>query len=94
MRYYSSENFLQSITSADDYLYMFLAKSSKWPEGFGYEDPLVDSDVLDREVWKDILAMKRILPSDCFRVINAFSWVSGTLYDEYDDSEYPKSWIL
>ena len=87
MRYYSSENFLQSITSADDYLYMFLAKSSKWPEGFGYEDPLVDSDVLDREVWKDILAMKRILPSDCFRVINAFSWVSGTLYDEYDDSK-------
>ena len=87
MRYYSSENFLQSITSADDYLYIFLAKSSEWENDAERDTPLVDSNTLDNEGWRDILCMKRIMPSDCFRVINVYDWETGKIYSEYDDSK-------
>ena len=51
------------------------------------DTPLVDSNTLDNEGWRDILCMKRIMPSDCFRVINVYDWETGKIYSEYDDSK-------
>ena len=64
---------------------MFLAKSSLWNNHSHKTSGLIDSVLVEREVWKDILCMKRILPSDCFRVIKVNEWVTGTQYSQYDD---------
>ena len=89
-RFYNSNNFFNAITLGKEYIYIYLSRCYRWSEN---DDPnlvtLVDSHKTQIDTWDDIIAISRLLPGDCFRVIKSVQadvqW-SSKVYDQYDDS--------
>jgi hypothetical protein len=100
-RYYNSTNFFNAISLGKEYIYFFLARCNTWNDNDDPYSPIMeDSHQLQLQSWDEILAISRLLPGDCFRVIQSEGtrivdnvetswstvWESGTIYDQYDDS--------
>lgn len=70
-----------------DNAYLFIGRSKEWPGSdlaFGFPD---DSPSEERAAREGMLAVKKIAASDVSHVIPRYNWVSGTIYQEYDDAE-------
>ena len=100
-RYYNSTNFFNAISLGKEYIYFFLARCNAWDNSDNPYIPIMkDSHQLQLQSWDEVLAISRLLPGDCFRVIQSEGtkmvdstetawntvWESGTIYDQYDDS--------
>lgn len=66
-------------------LYCFLAKSDPWENDINPPDPTEDVKSL-KTVFKNIFAAKHVTSNDISPVIKRINWVSGTVYDYYDDT--------
>jgi hypothetical protein len=68
-----------------DYYYIFLGKTTEWDNGVPTPE---DTRTDDSQTKRDILAVKRVLPSDTALLIPRIDWdVSGnTIYDAYSDN--------
>lgn len=68
-----------------DYYYVFLGKTTEWDDGVPTPE---DTRIDDSQTKRDILAVKRVLPSDTALLIPRIDWdVSGnTVYDAYSDN--------
>jgi hypothetical protein len=71
------------VTRSSNYYY-FLGKTLAWGNELSPPYP-VDSYAYERLVRSDIITLKQISPTDVSFVIPRRNWVSGTVYDMYDD---------
>lgn len=71
------------VTRSSNYYY-FLGKTLEWGDELNPPYP-VDSYAYERLVRSDIITLKQISPTDISFVIPRRNWVSGTIYDMYDD---------
>jgi hypothetical protein len=71
------------VTRSSNYYY-FLGKTLAWGDELNPPYP-VDSYAYERLVRSDIITLKQISPTDVSFVIPRRNWVSGTVYDMYDD---------
>ena len=83
---------------ADDKMFFFIARSNGWTadlplglhKGTTASDsapPAYNDDTTSHfDVWRRMLAAKRISDSSIFLMADKNSWTSGTVYTEYDDS--------
>jgi hypothetical protein len=71
------------VTKTSNYYY-FLGKTLSWGDEFNPPYP-VDSYAYERLVRSDIITLKQITPTDVSFVIPRRNWVSGEIYDMYDD---------
>lgn len=71
--------------------YYFIGKTTEWADE---ENPPKPDDNFSTELQSrlDLVAVKEITPTDCALVIPRYNWVSGSVYDSYDDL-YGKSII-
>lgn len=80
---------LLEILSGDNptnFLYTFIGRSYPWP--VDSEPPMPIDNTNDFiQTWKDIISMKRVQYADMTLAIRKIQWVSGTVYDMYDDKE-------
>ena len=86
----------QEITSGTAVYYHWFGKENSWQDflsPFIAANPTEDapgqpSDNFryDLHVRRDILTAKKIKPSDVSYVVRRIDWVSGTVYDDYDDA--------
>lgn len=67
-----------------DYYHVFLANTLNWTNEPTPNTP-VDSRSDDSKVKRSILGIKRVNPSDTCLMVRRIDWVSGTIYDRYDD---------
>ena len=84
---YNAENFKTSIGDASEpYVYFTFGKVDAWSSEVS--PPQANSSVdTFNQVWKNMIGAKKIVGNDARLAIRRFNWVSGTVYDEYDDSE-------
>lgn len=71
------------VTKSSNYYY-FLGKTLSWDDETAPPYP-IDSYAYERAVRDEIITMKQIGPSDVCFVIPRTDWVSGVVYDMYDD---------
>lgn len=71
------------VTKSSNYYY-FLGKTLAWGDELNPPYP-VDSYAYERAVRDEIITLKAINPSDVSFVIPRTPWISGTVYDMYDD---------
>lgn len=85
----------QEVTSGTGIYHHFFGRENTWVDELGpfipsntTDEPLPPENNLKYElsVRRDILTTKKILPSDISYVVNRFDWVSGSVYDMYDDA--------
>ena len=71
-------------TSAVNTLYAFIGKVTPWDDPYNPPVPTQDQYSL-KQVFKNIVATKKITSADISPVLPRRDWVSGVVYDYYDD---------
>ena len=71
--------------------YVSFGRPIRWgdasdPESEAEIETVVDSTNYRNRVWRDMIAMKKIQPADTALVVPRRDWITGTVYDQYDDS--------
>lgn len=79
-----AEGVYRDVTTKSSNYYYFLGKTLKWEDELNPPYP-IDSYAYERAVRNEIITMKQIGPSDVSFVVPRRNWVSGTVYDMYDD---------
>lgn len=85
-----AEGFLNELESNQNQYFLFVAKSTPWTET-GYSDssppPYIDTVKNERDVMKNIIGYKKLNPKNILFALPRYEWVSGTVYDQYSDTE-------
>jgi hypothetical protein len=85
--YYSpSATAYQNSSEVNYNLYAFIGKTTPWEDNQNPPVPTQDQYSI-KKVFKDIIAVKKIITSDVSPVIPRRDWTSGVVYDYYDDHE-------
>ena len=74
----------RDITNENDFFYFFVGRTTEWDDEESPEVP-VDSPRYANTSSRNMLFVKRIEKSDTVLMIPRINWVSGTVYDQYDD---------
>lgn len=83
-------------------MYFFMGKITPWVDSEGNtNDSLPDipenTTASFKNIWKEIIGMKKITSSDISLGVRRYDWGSGTTYDRYDDADSElnsKSWYV
>jgi len=83
-----AEGIYNEIVNRNSRYYYFLGKTLAWEDEFTPPLP-IDSFDYEQNTRNEIITLKEIKPTDVSYVVERYDWVSGTVYDSYDD-EYSK----
>jgi len=80
-----AESFLTELERNDNQYFFFIAKSTQWDVD---TNPPAYSDTVRSEydVMNNIIAYKKLSPENIIFALPRYQWVSGTVYDKYDDN--------
>lgn len=96
------EGFSEGPSKTDEVLstniYMSIGKVTEWSSSdiFSGADDLSSDDIIpdpldtvqsEFQVWRNMIALKKIQPSDVSHVIPRFDWKYGTVYSQYSDNK-------
>jgi hypothetical protein len=79
-----ADSVYKEVSSRTGRYYYFLGKAVEWSDESNPPLP-IDSFTYEKDVRKNIILVKEITPSDVAYVVERIDWVSGTVYDMYDD---------
>ena len=79
-----AEGLYKEVVSRTSKYYYFLGKTLEWEDEVNPPIP-TDSFKYEKEGRKEMITLKEIKPSDVAFVVPRINWVSGTIYDIYDD---------
>lgn len=79
-----ADAFYKSVTHRNSRYYYFIGKVLDWANE---SDPpeILSSKYYEKLVRRDIIYVKEIKPTDIAFVVPNITWISGTVYDQYDD---------
>jgi hypothetical protein len=86
LRINSAEQLLESVSEpASTMLYVCYGKNTPWPNDLS---PNTASDTIadKNEVWRDVIAGKKITGNDITLAIKRVNWTANTVYTQYDDT--------
>ena len=72
-------------TKSVNQYYLYFGKSDAWSDE-NSPDAVTDSVASSFSAYRNAVAFKRIDRVDGFHIITRYDWVSGTVYDQYDDT--------
>jgi hypothetical protein len=79
-----ADGLFKEVQSRNSRYYYFLGKTLEWEDETAPPFP-TDSYKYEKATRNEIITLKEIKPSDVAFVIPRIDWVSGTVYDQYDD---------
>jgi hypothetical protein len=79
-----ADSVYKEVSSRTGRYYYFIGKAIAWTDENNPPVP-IDSFNYEKDTRKNIILVKEILPSDVAFVVDRKDWVSGTVYDMYDD---------
>ena len=83
---YNAEQFKEAFTeTSPDYLYLFIGKVQPWPNGDTIPVRVESTSYTDYDPWHDMLGVKKVTTNDFSFAIERVDWVTGRVYDEYDN---------
>ena len=86
-----TRSFRRDLVSANDYFYLAVGKTTAWEDEENPDTP-VDSVYNLNEVKRNIIFVQNADSADICHLARRINWVSGTVYDAYDDS-YGRSYV-
>lgn len=87
-RIYNASQFKEAFTeTSPDFLYLFIGRVQEWPNDDTIPTRTESTSETDYDPWRDMLGVKKIATNDMSFAIERTNWVSGTVYDEYDNFE-------
>lgn len=84
----NSKSFIEQFSdSSGNSLYMFLAKPSVW--NVASDTPTNPTDTIQDfpKIWDEMVALKRISPTNLINVVRRIDWIRNTVYAEYDHED-------
>ena len=82
----SAEQLLESVSEpASTVLYVSYGKNTPWAND-SLPNTAVDRLSDTNEIWRNLIAGKKVTGNDVTLVAKRFTWTSGTVYDQYDDT--------
>ena len=84
--YYAPATTANATNTLQNALYAFIGQVDPWPDEEDPPTPQQDQYSL-KQVFKNIIAAKKITSSDISPVIPRRDWKTGVIYDEYSDTE-------
>ena len=79
----NARRFKQTLQDSKEFLYFFLGKPTAWTNEASPDNP-VNSPDANISTYQDLLAMKKILPTNVKLGIKRYDWESGVFYNYYD----------
>ena len=82
----NATQFYESFTEAANIntrYYMFLARSNAWSDDSSPPTPTDTIQNTDFNIWRNMLAAKRVNTSDIRFAITRYTWTTGTVYTPY-----------
>ena len=80
-----AESFLAELERGDSQYFFFIAKSTAWTND-NSPPTYTDSVASEYEVMNNIIAYKKLSPSNLLFAVPRYTWTSGTTYDQYSDT--------
>lgn len=82
----SAEQLLESVSEpASTLLYACYGKNTPWPNDAS-PNTAIDRISDKNEIWRDLIAGKKITGNDISLVTKRFNWIANTVYQQYDDA--------
>lgn len=81
-----AESVYDAIEASSSNYYLFVGKPLPWEDADATVVDPINTEPYLNQVRADMVYMKKIQPSDCSFMVNKREWVTGTVYDQYDDS--------
>lgn len=83
-RLHNAKQFAEQFSEADPTnIYFFIGNSTPWPDETNPPEPIDSTSEVSYDIWKKIIAMKRISPADVSFGVNRVEWTANTVYAEY-----------
>lgn len=79
-----AESLFNEIISGTNNYYYFIGKTLDWIGGIDVEPP-IQSIEYENDTRREIIFLKKITSADISYIIPRYDWVSGNVYDMYDD---------
>lgn len=83
--YRNVNEFIDYVKSGQANLYAFVSRSQPWDDDTSPPSPIL-SQAEQHQAWDDMMLLRRVRVNDIVPGIRRVSWISGTVYDEYDDT--------
>ena len=80
----NARSFYRDIYNENDFFYIFASRARSWDDETTPEVPR-DSQYYQAQYRHDMLFVKRVQASDVVQLAPRYNWVTGTVYDQYDD---------
>lgn len=84
----NSKSFIEQFSdSRGNSLYMFLAKPSAWNVSSDIPSSPTDTIQDYSKIWDEIIALKKVLPTNLVNVTRRINWIQNKVYTEYDHED-------
>lgn len=97
-RQYVADQFVESLAEGvPSVFHIGIGRSLPWPNELVPPTPTDGITSTAYNTWRQLLAVKRVQPSDVTYCVPRVNWVSGVVYDQYDDMDpnlYTKSFYV
>ena len=101
-RVLNAKQYIEMFSESEDNLYFYMGGYTPWTTDTGeasddYPPSILDANSDHKAVWDEMIALKRILPSDVTHGLKRYDWTAGQVYDRYDDQDgslYSKKWYV
>ena len=84
LQYYYSPAGANAVTGLQNTLYAFIGDVDPWVDEYNPPAPTQDQYSI-KQIYKNIIAAKKVTASDIAGVIPRIDWTSGIVYTNYDD---------
>jgi len=83
-KFRNANEFIDFVREPENNFYLFVGRTSPWEDDTN--PPAINfSEKEKRDTWDDMMILRRIRPTDIIPGIRRVEWVSGTVYQEYND---------
>lgn len=87
-RVHNAEQFLEAFNeTSNTIMYLFVGGTVPFADDNAPPTPTNSTANIEFVPWRDSIGAKRIQPSDVVHVIERYNWTSGTVFDQYDDTD-------
>ena len=83
----TAEKFLEAISQGISRFYIFVGKASSFADDNNPPAPTTSIQNVEFDIYRDMIAMKRVQTADASLVVPRYNWTSGNVYKLYSDRD-------
>lgn len=80
-----ARSLFRDMVNANDYFYVFFGRTQPWSLPTEIPPIITDTLLSNNTIRKNMMAIKRINPTDVVYMVKRVDWTTGTIYDRFDD---------